>query len=1186
MPGSSPEDADQPESAVSPSWAPRSPLPPDRLAKLANALGVSTPIPRLHALTSPSSTYAPSPIAPPSAVSPSFDFRRSPTPSVGSSAHTYTPASQTSKYLLHVVPPSHLPHESDYTHENELLPPPPTASGYHTHFRRGVLIPVYPTLPSQLNAIAKEYALPSTVGLVLYLVNSSPAAHASMRLGNMSEEDGGPGPRISEDIWRHIWVRVLKAERDEPPLSSTRTNGLGFGNAAAQSSPSLLQDVMSNPSPLRPLLSPMRTEAPRLGTPSPSTTVSHSALSSTSGLDSPDSATSVSDGGNADDLPLPGLHSPALIPILAKVEFDIDKRKATWYGRWKKTRRAQHAKRAESRLGLRSRAASRAGDESAAEEDDLARKPALELRLVERLQAESNMPAFMRPKDGRLLGPDADDGYAQLPDSDEEDEDATARFGQGTVSGDPLADVFGTDAETWADIRAELQPFRQKGTKNPNVVDLALSGEALSALPDPAEDSEERQEGGDAQEVADLLKRNSRPRLSVAIPSPPPQAGRERSASGGSSLSRKRIPPALDLAPSLPNVADTAGLGTDDSNMRLAYLTEESTPSTGTFAEGDDSSDGETTQRPRRSPLEEKRDGQFFDDLNLGLDGSVEYDEDDPDDRRKSQVLMMAKLDEIEKHLAQFSPRKLAIEDLAAETSTGMPSIASLTPPPNWQGTPRSAPIPMSPHQPGPPAEGASWPAVPYSMLNNMNNSAPEIELPSDVPSPPRIAFNGISTELPKSPFQKRFTAHGDAMSDESLARKRELEEEGLYPPLVAPALLRTPGSESPVIPLSPDPFGRFPSDLDVPTPRYEESVFAAKQNSSLRQAHSSKMSNASSAPSTSRFSIDSLASEDGKAAAKQSSLMSVKSIKKLWRRTNKASVSGSSSPALPNSGRSSPNSAPPSNGPAPRPGPKRISRTLSRSPLLPEPPKSAPGPAMLMPKRNGSMHQLSWNQESPYPLHPPPPRQPSPAVSPIPATTPPLPASAPPALNQAEKGGMRKSILKSFSKSQSGTLSAHSSQSSISAPRSSNEMPTEPQRLRKGSVVELGQVMKRASGVSSTMTLVDIPRSPPLPEHLSGNQSRSASRSSQLSNASMRMKNRPSISSTESSSSRAPSRLMAGASPPRPGALSIPRTSGDSSDSRPSFDESQFEIVSPKLLPHQLSYPYNTIDQSMSSSE
>ena len=98
----------------------------------------------------------------------------------------------------------------------------------------------------------------------------------------------------------------------------------------------------------------------------------------------------------------------------------------------------------------------------------------------------------------------------------------------------------------------------------------------------------------------------------------------------------------------------------------------------------------------------------------------MQYDEDDPDDRRKSQVLMMAKLDEIERvrflsecvrdsmlsvsmyrtqSLAQFSPRKLAIEDLAGEeTPTGMPSIASLTPPPSRIGVP---PTPRPSPQPG-----------------------------------------------------------------------------------------------------------------------------------------------------------------------------------------------------------------------------------------------------------------------------------------------------------------------------------------------------------------------------------------------------------------------------------------------------------------------------------------------------
>lgn len=629
MPSSSPDDLASPVSAGSaPSWArPRTPLPPHRLAKLANALGVSTPVPAIYSVSSPSPSYAPSPIVPSTAASSAFDFRRSPTPSAAS-GHTYTPATQTSKYLLHVMPPNHLPHESDTSYDNELLPPPPTASGYHAQFRRGILVPVYPTLQSQLAAIAKEYALPSTVGLVLYLINSSSAAQASMRLGNMVEDEQDvPGPRLSEDIWRHIWVRVLKAEREDMPSSAVRTKGLGFGTPAAQSSPSLLQDVMSNQNSLRPLLSPMRTETPQLITPSPSTTTSHSAISSRSDLDSPESTTSVSDGdgGNGDDVSLPGLHSPALIPILAKVEFDIDKRKATWYDRWKRSRRSQHAKRAESRLDVQRRAASRAGDESGAEEEggeDGERRPAMPLRLVDRLQATANTPVHLRPTNGRLVGPGADDEdeYAQLPDEDGEDEDegdATARYGPGHVSGDPLADVFGTDAETWADMRAENAS--QRNTVNPNVVNLALDGAALSALPDPAQDGEEMQAQDDAEDIAELLRRSSRPQLSVAIPASPPQEARR--ASQGSGLSRKHVPPALNLAPSLPGASTPA----DDSAANLAYLQDETTPSSSEFAKtGDAPSDGETTHKPRRSPLDEKREGVFYDELNLGLESSYE----------------------------------------------------------------------------------------------------------------------------------------------------------------------------------------------------------------------------------------------------------------------------------------------------------------------------------------------------------------------------------------------------------------------------------------------------------------------------------------------------------------------------------------------------------------------------------
>ena len=61
--------------------------------------------------------------------------------------------------------------------------------------------------------------------------------------------------------------------------------------------------------------------------------------------------------------------------------------------------------------------------------------------------------------------------------------------------------------------------------------------------------------------------------------------------------------------------------------MNLPYLQEDKTPSTADFpkAKGDEVSDGETTQKAvRRSPLEEKREGVFYDELHLGLESSYE----------------------------------------------------------------------------------------------------------------------------------------------------------------------------------------------------------------------------------------------------------------------------------------------------------------------------------------------------------------------------------------------------------------------------------------------------------------------------------------------------------------------------------------------------------------------------------
>ena len=625
-----------------PVWPPpRQPLPPHRLAKLANALGVSTPLPA----TGPIPMRI-SPI-PSSSFSDANHMFRSPTPSA-SSMHTVT-TSMTSKFLIHVIPPKDLAQAAD---ESQYTPLPASASGYHSHYERGTLVPLHQSFHGQLAAIAKEYALPSTIGLVLYLVSSTPSPNTVNPTPNRDAtlqewEDEGPGPRISETIWRHIWIRVLKVEGGDSIPFSSRAGTPDVGYTASQSSPSLLDSAAMSTS-LKPLVSTNRLEMLATSgypiTPSPTTPASSvfdlnnrsqsrlrsaTALSLTTAIDRELSSSPAltEPSPNPDAIDLPGLHSNSLIPVLAKVEFVIDQARATWYEPWLRTRRLNHAKRAVSRA----RGASFNNGEVS--EDD--RKPPINLRLVDKAQAEADVPGFLRKSGDYLqLEDDNDDapgrteveGYSPLDgdeDDDElDDEEITAQFPPVPGARDPLADVFGTDADAWAEIHANNRPVRKS---DPNVVDLALDAAALSEEPLPEENVTPRP--GDDEEVRDLWEDQSRPRLSVTIPNSPPSPVLDTS-------NRKTAPPPLNLSAATP----ISGLGlpliltsplpsSGDESASLAYL-KDGTPSEGVFA----TSQGEELtlevtepgDELTRGPLQDKRDGAFFEDLDLGLSFNID----------------------------------------------------------------------------------------------------------------------------------------------------------------------------------------------------------------------------------------------------------------------------------------------------------------------------------------------------------------------------------------------------------------------------------------------------------------------------------------------------------------------------------------------------------------------------------
>ncbi|KAI0257261.1 hypothetical protein BJV78DRAFT_1277817 [Lactifluus subvellereus] len=1020
------DDANQP-----PSWPrPRTPIPPHRLAKLVNALGISAPVPLSQESNDSTPSFA-------SLLSKPFtsEARRSPTPSVASTPqltpHSPAPSFQ-SKFLLHVVPPLHIPHCFDSSESFQLTPPPAAASGYHTQFRRGTLVPLYPTLQSQLCAIAKEYALPSTTGIILYLVSSASSPNSEEGL-NVPDE---PGPRLSEDIWKHLWARVTKFEVETYSRLTTPTTAgfpLGYGG---RSSPLFPQDLSSSPNSLRPLISPgritlqsfVRPPTPTGSTASstPSSQVPFSETSH-SEVNTPD--TSVPSDSRAATFDLPGLTSPSVIPILAKVEFDIDKRKAAWYEPWIRSRKLNYQKREQ-----RGRTRSDSGTLAATEDDcgggseaEVLKVAPLPLRLVDRRA----IPRFLLSADGEDDNHEAD--YVRLSESPADLEDTPCTVGDH----DPLTDVFGPDGDTWADVRSNNidQPEPEI---NPNIVDLALDGHALS---EPAKTEGEPVNGSDEEEVQALWESRERPKLALDIPSSPPDPTGRTTTVGivTAGTFRKAAPPPLIIVPDPFDPitsAEPSPLPTSGS-AGLAYLRDRLPTSSEEDLNGITGMRRlSTTSRTKNKtpPAGDKRTGTLFEELDscLEFEDTGEFDENDPNDRRRSQYALKAKLDEIEKALAQLSPRQLQHEIKPQERPMKSPpqsssSVHGLSP----GSAQSSSSSPASASRRGPPEQsvnghanrpGAVWPTVPYSSLQQQDDEGETSLDLDDFPPPPKFALNGVSNAIPVSPYKKSFSMSVDTESEESKARRRDINsEEPTYPVVVPPSLRIPASSNSPIIPLSPDPFGRFPSlpstssllasealsSVEVPLPQakttYSTFDIPTERHSALdllgRNSNSVvSQTDVTSPPPSSRFSIDS--SDEGGNNRTSASLNPVKSIKSLWRKTRKASISsgpGSASasqtgipqsplPVASYSGSSTPRSLGPSNSSresiasvALPPG-RHSSRESIASMVLP-PGRHPSNPlyrnAPLMPMSRGvqqshsssSINTMVFNQDSPYPI-------------------------------------------------------------------------------------------------------------------------------------------------------------------------------------------------------------------------
>ena len=266
--------------------------------------------------------------------------------------------------------------------------------------------------------------------------------------------------------------------------------------------------------------------------------------------------------------------------------------------------------------------------------------------------------------------------------------------------------------------------------------------------------------------------------------------------------------------------------------------------------------------------------------------------------------------------MAQLSPR-FPRQDLDEDLNGNYSSSKSLSPAPessrvlsptgmshSTDGLP--LPSPRLPHHPDPPESYVvllpmtvpqlvsrepttpSWPAVPFSSIKETLDGTSESE-PTGLPSPPQfqLALNGVTTSAPKSYMTSRSPGSGPSESEQ---RKKEMEEEEQKyfstPPIGSP--LGSAGDS--VIPLSPDPFGRYPSEGGPSTdaPGWETRTIGKTEGKP--PTHGTR----GSVSATSRFSTDSIGGEEGVVSSaasvktNKSTLMSVKGIKNLWRKSTK----------------------------------------------------------------------------------------------------------------------------------------------------------------------------------------------------------------------------------------------------------------------------------------------------------
>lgn len=267
------------------------------------------------------------------------------------------------------------------------------------------------------------------------------------------------------------------------------------------------------------------------------------------------------------------------LPILAKVEFDIDLRKAKWYDSWLKSRKERARWKANNNNNSANVNSVTTPHPYNPPSSRVAPLP-LELPDLAKSRSRLNSLALNSDEepgneDGRaaainrigyaLLDADGDSDHD--PDQErtavEADDDDDPENNNGEVDttvkmpiplpkgkaaardNDPLADVFGTDSDTWAALRYESPGTRKKRPQDPALI---IADE--DANHDGDGDQNEPKHGnsdGDDEEVLKLWNEHLKPTLKLS----------PGNSSSAQSMSRRPAPPPLKIAPPPLNTSGT-----------------------------------------------------------------------------------------------------------------------------------------------------------------------------------------------------------------------------------------------------------------------------------------------------------------------------------------------------------------------------------------------------------------------------------------------------------------------------------------------------------------------------------------------------------------------------------------------------------------------------------------------------